>query len=38
MNSQGDRLTLGDLMRDKLESIKSQRLTAAAKKEAKSDD
>jgi len=37
MDSQNDRLTLGDLMRDKLESIKSQRLTTA-KKEAKSDD
>jgi hypothetical protein len=37
MDGQDDRLTLGDLMREKLESIKSQRL-AAAKKEAKSDD
>ncbi|MBN2200101.1 MAG: 30S ribosomal protein S1 [Candidatus Aminicenantes bacterium] len=37
LNSQDDRLTLGDLMRDKLESIKSQKLSAA-KKEAKSDD
>ncbi len=37
MDSQDDRLTLGDLMREKLESIKSQRL-AAAKKEGKSDD
>jgi len=37
MDGQDDRLTLGDLMREKLESIKSQRL-ASAKKETKSDD
>ncbi len=37
LNSQDDRLTLGDLMRDKLESIKSHKL-AAAKKEGQPDD
>ncbi|OGD28370.1 MAG: 30S ribosomal protein S1 [Candidatus Aminicenantes bacterium RBG_13_63_10] len=37
MSSQDDRLTLGDLMKDKLESIKSQKLSAA-KKEGKADD